>query len=50
MNGQHDSGEIQDEQIKRNMKKVPIKMSESEHCKWPEGFGNTQRLEKKNLI
>lgn len=33
MNGQNDSGEIQDEQIKRNMKKVPIKMSESEHCR-----------------
>lgn len=26
VNGQHDSGEIQDEEIKRNMIKVPIKM------------------------
>lgn len=26
MNGQYDSGEIQDEEIKKNMMKVPIKM------------------------
>lgn len=26
MNGQHDSGEIQDKEIKRNMIEVPIKM------------------------
>lgn len=46
MNGQHDLGEIKDEEIKRYMMTVPIKMCQSEHCRWLEGFGTTQRLEK----